>query len=254
MIHPGLVSVTFRQLEPSAIIDLVVRAGLVGIEWGGDIHVPHGDVNTASTVGMMTVEAGLQVAAYGSYYRVGHTDEGLFEASLETAYALGAPVIRVWPGKQGSDTSDETYWDQVIADSQRIADFAMQADIKIAYEFHAKTLTDTTASTQRLLEAVDHHNIVSLWQTPRYSVFDDNMIALDTVLPRLHNVHVFHWHQETGERHALSEGAELWQQYFAKLSTSGRDHFALLEFVRDDNPMQFLEDAATLNELLSASS
>ena len=41
--EPGLVSVTFRQLAPEALIDLAARAGLAAIEWGADIHVPPGD-------------------------------------------------------------------------------------------------------------------------------------------------------------------------------------------------------------------
>ena len=42
MIYPGLVSVTFRKLSPEEIVQLVVSSGLKGIEWGGDIHLPHG--------------------------------------------------------------------------------------------------------------------------------------------------------------------------------------------------------------------
>ena len=50
------------------------------------------------------------VAAYGSYYRVGHPKTGPFEAVLASAAALGAPHIRVWPGSQGSDSADEAYF------------------------------------------------------------------------------------------------------------------------------------------------
>ena len=39
MIYPGLVSITFRKLQPDAIIKLVAQAGLTGIEWGGDVYV-----------------------------------------------------------------------------------------------------------------------------------------------------------------------------------------------------------------------
>jgi len=60
----GLVSVSFRQLAPAAIIDLCLQTGLSSIEWGGDIHVPHGEESTASEVGAMTRSAGLSVAAY----------------------------------------------------------------------------------------------------------------------------------------------------------------------------------------------
>jgi 3-dehydroshikimate dehydratase len=44
MIHPGLVSVTFRKLTPVEVAGLVKKGGLKSIEWGGDIHVPHGDL------------------------------------------------------------------------------------------------------------------------------------------------------------------------------------------------------------------
>jgi len=94
----GLVSVTFRKLTPEHIVDLVAEAGLTGIEWGGDIHVPHGDLTAASRVRSFTEQAGLRTSAYGSYYRVGQNepDENSFDRVLETAQALDAPTIRVW--------------------------------------------------------------------------------------------------------------------------------------------------------------
>src|SRR6185312_7605034 len=104
MISPGLVSITFRALTPAEVIALVRQAGLRGIEWGGDIHVPHGDAGRAREVRGLTQGAGLQVAAYGSYYKAGVSeDAGLaFGRVLETAVTLGAPVIRVWAGGAGS--------------------------------------------------------------------------------------------------------------------------------------------------------
>src|SRR2546421_12786695 len=69
VIVPGLVSVTFRQLAPAAVVDLAVRAGLCGIEWGADVHVP--DVPAARRVASLTGDAGLVVACYGSYPRPG---------------------------------------------------------------------------------------------------------------------------------------------------------------------------------------
>ena len=46
----GLVSITFREKSPEEIVGLVVEAGLDGIEWGGDVHVPHGDLAKAREV------------------------------------------------------------------------------------------------------------------------------------------------------------------------------------------------------------
>jgi len=63
MFKTGLVSITFRKLNTDEIIDLVQRSGLEGIEWGGDVHVPHGNIDNAQEVGRKTREAGINVAS-----------------------------------------------------------------------------------------------------------------------------------------------------------------------------------------------
>ncbi|MCJ7549353.1 MAG: sugar phosphate isomerase/epimerase, partial [Anaerolineae bacterium] len=117
MIQTGLVSVTFRKLTPRAIVDLVAEAGLDAIEWGGDVHVPHGEIEIARSVRQMTEDAGLDMPSYGSYYRAGHSKLVPFGTVVETAIALGAPIIRIWAGKQGTAAADEAYWLRVIEDS-----------------------------------------------------------------------------------------------------------------------------------------
>jgi 3-dehydroshikimate dehydratase len=251
MIHSGLVSITFRQRAPAEVIKLVAQAGLEGIEWGGDIHVPHGDLAQARAVRQMTADAGLKVAAYGSYYRVGHREPLSFEAVLETAVELGAPSIRVWAGKQGSDTADDAYRRTVVEESRRIADLAQVAGLPVAYEFHKNTLTDSNAAARDLLEAVAHENIKSYWQPPRGSTVDYNLAGLDEVGPWLLNVHVFNWHISTGERLALAGGRNAWLRYLRKIASANHDPFAMIEFVVDDAPESFSQDAATLLEWLS---
>ncbi|GAK59869.1 hypothetical protein, fragment [Candidatus Vecturithrix granuli] len=250
MLHSGLVSITFRQLSPQEIIKLIVQAGLEGIEWGGDIHAPHGNFIRAREVRRMTTEAGLHIAAYGSYYRAGHEDSGPFAAVLETALELEAPLIRVWAGIQGTDTADAAYFHRVVEDSQRIAELSAQAGIGIAYEFHANTLTDTNEAASRLLNTVAHENIASYWQPPRYSTVEYNLAGLAAVLPWLQHIHVFNWHIKTGERLFLAEAEASWRRYFKSIAATGRDHFAMLEFVKDDAPEVFLQDAATLKKWL----
>jgi sugar phosphate isomerase/epimerase len=251
MIHTGLVSITFRELEPRHIVDLVRQAGLHAIEWGGDVHVPHGDEIHARNVRQMTLDAGIKMPSYGSYYRVGHGEPVAFEAIVGTAIALGTPLIRVWAGKRGSEEADDDYWDQVVDDSRRIADLAEQSGLSIAYEFHGNTLTDTYASAQKLLERVDHPAVKSYWQRPGGQTVKQNLAGLDGILPWLTNVHVnYSQGDDEGEvaRRPLADGAEAWQQYFEKIATADRIHYAMIEFVRDDAPEQFLEDAETLKE------
>ena len=151
MIHPGLVSITFRKLTPRQVVDLVVQAGLEAVEWGGDVHAPHGDVAKAREIAQMMAGAGLAMPTYGSYYRVGHRADVPFPDVLVSAVALGIPTIRVWAGKVGSAEADAAYWKAVVADSQRIVDLAATEGIAIAYEFHGNTLTDSAEFTRRLL-------------------------------------------------------------------------------------------------------
>ena len=41
-IAPGLCSITLRSLRADAVLALAVHAGIEGIEWGADGHVPPG--------------------------------------------------------------------------------------------------------------------------------------------------------------------------------------------------------------------
>ena len=94
MILPGLVSVTFRALSPAEICRLCERAKLRCIEWGGDVHVPP-DGRSAPEVRRMSADAGLEICAYGSYFRVGDSMDSLLRC-MDAACALGAPLMRIW--------------------------------------------------------------------------------------------------------------------------------------------------------------
>ncbi len=251
MIKSGLVSVTFRQLTVTAIIDLVKQAGLSAIEWGGDVHVPHGDLQCAEETRRKTLDAGLVTAAYGSYYRVGHNEPVPYPVVLDTALALGAPLVRVWAGKKNAEDADKAYWRSVVKDSQKIAELTANAGLKIAYEYHNNTLTNSLDSTLKLLKAVAYNAVSTYWQTSASTTVAENLEAL-TVLNRwLSNIHVNPGSVPLAETEAGIDGPA-WQQYLGLAATTGRDHFALIEFVKNNSPEQFLEDALTLKTWLQA--
>jgi sugar phosphate isomerase/epimerase len=252
MIRSGLVSITFRKLSPRQIVDLVAQAGLSGIEWGGDVHVPHGDLRQARRVCRMTREARLGVVSYGSYYRVGVDGMGPFEPIVDTAVELGAPVVRIWAGDRASADADTAYRARVVHESRRVADLAGRAGVAVAYEFHPRTLTDTNESARALLQDIAHDNVESYWQPPPGASVPANLAGLEAVLPWLRHLHVFAWHGVTGERLPLADGEEGWMQYLRKAASTRRDHSALIEFVRGDAPEAFVQDAATLRGWLSS--
>ncbi len=246
MLTPGLASITFRKLTPEEIIALSARSGVRCIEWGGDVHVPPGDVARAREVGRLTREAGLEVAAYGSYYRLGTNAAGTFEAVLANAAALGAPTIRVWAGGKGARETEVDERCEIIVDALRVADIAERRGITISLEYHGGTLTDERESVLALLGEMAHPNIEFLWQPTNGAPVDECASRLLEVLPRLRNVHVFHWWPTANERRPLVEGEAAWRTYVEIVRDSGRDADFLLEYVRGDAPEQFLADAAML--------
>ena len=245
MIRPGLVSITFRKLTQREIVDLVAKSGLETIEWGGDIHVPHGDVGAATAAAKMTADAGLRTAAYGSYYRVGHEEPIPFERIVVSAMMLEAPTIRVWAGKQGSAGADDAYRAHVVSESQRIGAMARDAGLTVSFEYHRNTLTDTGESARRLMEEIDHSAVHCCWQPPIDISVEDRLGGLRGILPHLTNLHVYHW-DPGAERRPIAEGAEEWRRYLEVVAGSGREHAAMIEFVRDNSEEAFIADAMTL--------
>ena len=119
--------------------------------------------------------------------------------------------------------------------------------ISIAFEYHRGTMTQTKEGALRLLAALPEENIFTYWQPNPDISFEEQLAELDAVAPRLSNLHVFAW--EAGNvRFPLEHAADKWRAYFAKAVASS--HAAILEFVKDDSPEQFLQDAETLRRLL----
>lgn len=253
MIRPGMVSVTFRRLTADHIVRLSAGAGLAAIEWGGDIHVPPGDLARARHVSALTRAAGLQVAGYASYYSAGGSDEdgAEFATVLATALELVAPVIRVWAGKIPSLQATAAQRQRTADDLCRIASLAEQAGIRVALEFHAGTLTDSADSTAALLGSeAAHSNLRTHWQPALGENVTAALRDLRILQPWLESIHVFHWTHEPVRRLPLAEGEDCWRPY---LKAAEKARYALLEFVAGDDPRNFQHDAATLNRLLGLS-
>lgn len=242
----GLVSISFRKLSWQATLALAKKAGLEGIEWGGDVHVPHGNIELAREVGEATRAAGLAVAAYGSYYRLGEATPAFCDV-LASAKALGAPIIRIWAGHRDSCAYSEEERQALIAEANEVTALAKAEGIGIVFEYHGRTLTDTADSCARLLEAVPEGN--SYWQPPVSMNSEDCMAGLIRLGSRVAGVHVFSW--EVTDRLPLIAREHDWPGFLAQAKAQGAP-WALMEFVKDDKPEQLMEDAAVLNRWLSA--
>ena len=244
----GIVSVTFRQLSPTEILSLVKKAGLDGIEWGSDIHVPAGELSHAKKVGELTKKQGLEVFSYGTYYRIGEKQDYLpaFRNYLDTALALGTSHMRVWAGIQDSEKYTEEQYSACVAEAQKVADISNQYGIHLSCECHGGSLTNRPSASLRFVREVNRDNFHLYWQPNQFESVDYNKKGLSLTLPYVTNLHVFTWNAQ--QRFPMKEGKEIWAEYM-KLLSGGRHNF-LLEFVLQDDPKQFLEDAQVLKELL----
>jgi 3-dehydroshikimate dehydratase len=256
----GLCSITFRKLTPAEIVGLVRDAGLDAIEWGGDVHVPPGDTAAAEAARRLTIDAGLQVSSYGSYYQIIDAQGGEqdFTPVLESALALGTDTIRIWPGTMPSNVMSAALRRKLVARLRDDLDRAADRGIRLALEFHVSSLCDSNSAALAFLEEVDHPGLHAYWQ-PIYWLADVpyRRAGLEALAGRTLNVHVFHWlfHPNRGtwgenvEKLPLAAGEAEWRQYLSVPLPSGK-HYALLEFVSGDSAEQLQADAAVLRRMI----
>ena len=236
----GLLSVTFRSLPFERIIELTVQAGLDGIEWGGDVHLPPGELDLATKIGQMTLDAGLVNFSYGSYWRA----NGEPQMVADTAAALGAQWIRVWAGVLPSAQCSPEIRGRVVEFLRKMCRCA--GGMQVAAEWHCGTLTDTQDSAVRLLDEVGEDNFFCYFQ--REERPDDRRDNLNDLLRiparRLRAVHVHYCANR--QRLPLALGEEEWRELLSHIPESVP---VLLEFVRGDSVEQYLEDARVLRNL-----
>lgn len=249
MIIPGMVSATFRDKSPERIIELCRTANLQAVEWSENAHVLPADQEGAAALYEKTVKAGLSVAAYGSYYKLGEQadPEAVFTKSVVSAKALHAPLMRIWAGTKPSDEVGEKERDSQTKEAALIGRIAAGYGIKVAFEWHKNTLTDTNESAMRLLAEAGQDNLYCLWQPTVALNMEERCRGLKLLGGKLLNLHIYYWKE--GVRRPFCEGTDEWKQYLAHVDQK-TDRFGLLEFVKDNTEAQFLEDAKALLCLL----
>lgn len=245
MLTSGLVSVTFRPFSRAKVIDIMKKAALPLIEWGGDVHVPPGEAEAVREAAELCRSHGISTVSYGSYYRC-EGDDSLRTSDIRCAAALSAPNIRIWAGKKGSSDASEADRTAVCKNIRAACDAAIPFGMTVSAEFHGGTLTDEYESALRLYHEVERNNFRLYWQPNQFRDEAYNMTALRAVLPCVSNVHVFTW--DGHNRYPLAAGESLWRKYIDLIASDGKDHGMLLEFVCDDTEEQLYRDAETLHK------
>ncbi len=241
----GIFSVTFRPKSREEIVGLTKEAGLDAILWGGDVHVPHGELVLARETLALCQSHDIGTDVYGSYYKI--SPHGI-SAVLDTADALGTKTVRIWAGTKGSaDVSEDerrALTEQLIKD----ADTALSRGFTLAFEYHGGTLTDNAESALRLIREVDRKNVRLHWQPNQYRDFEFNKTACRLVAPYVDAVHVFAW--VGNDKFPLSTQQYEWQTYFSILAEHGSCSLAALEFLPAECREDLLRDTETLKKII----
>jgi 3-dehydroshikimate dehydratase len=259
-IAPGLCSITFRSLSADQVLEVAVAAGVEGIEWGADGHAPPGGGAKVESLAHRCRDAGVEIASYGSYLGftpTGEEDAAAVDAVLESADALGAPMVRIWAELGVTPDSPSEDRSRVMERTASIADAIADRALIAALEFHPFTLTQTAASTNELLDTLDRPNLRSHWQPDPSLSPDEGLDELAAVAPRLAHVHAFTWGSSgIADRRALADGDDLWCRALSlverKAGALPVRRYVMCEYVRDDAPEQLVTDVQTLRGWIDA--
>jgi len=254
MFLTGVASVSFRGNSVEEIIRASKEAGLQGIEWGSDVHVPAGNTDRAREVRGMTEEAGLKVTSYGTYYYLGeeHDPAASFGAVLQSAEALGVSIVRIWGGKKGSAELDENEFSALVREAQLLCDLAAKKGIVVSLECHNDSVSDEYHAELRFLEAVGRSNMTTYWQPNQNYDEAYNLASLEALAKYITNLHVFQIRREPDgsiTSFPLSEGIEIWRRYFSLAQRVASPKAALIEFVYDDRLETLAPTASVLRQL-----
>ena len=245
----GLVSVTYRKKTVEEIIDITKKAGLDGIEWGGDIHVPCNDIENAKRVKKLTDEAGLEVFAYGSYYKIGQCEnyKEEFEKVLSTAEVLKTDVIRIWGGTKAIYKYEKEEAEKLKEETKEIVKMAKEKNIKVAFECHPDTITEHYESALEFLSQID--GIYLYWQQHQGLDFETNVNALKAYLPYVVNVHTFY--RENFIKVSIERGYDYWKEWLEILKSANRPINLMFEFFPEETDEWLFNETKVMNKLLA---
>lgn len=246
MIKSGLVSATLKGFSIEEVLKLLNKANLESIEWSENHHVPLNDKEEVKRISLLTEKAGIVVASYGSYYRLGEDMD--FKVHLENAKILKTDKIRVWAGTKASKEVSKEEYEKLVKEAKAISKEAQKSNIKVALEWHKGTLTDENLSGFNFLRDVHEENFRTFWQPTQRLNIEERKEGLKLIEPYLENFHVYYWSDEG--RLPLKEGQDIWIDYFSQIDTNKRDYYALLEFVKDNTEEQFLSDSKELLKII----
>lgn len=242
----GITSITFRNLNVDEIIDFAVTARIDGIEWGSDVHVLPGDIESAKLVRTKCEKKNIKIFSYGTYYFLGCNMN--FDEYLESCLGLGCRRIRIWAGKKYPNELSESERQLLVNECIDVCKKALRYNIEICFEYHRNSLTATKESAYSLIKEVNQPNLFLYWQ-PNPDVGEDEKIKeIDLLKPYLKTIHFFYWKKDSLARYLMRDGKDEWCNYIKELDNKNLPY--LLEFTKDDDMKNALDDIEAMKSFL----
>ncbi len=243
----GLTSVTFRPKTIEEVFAYAKEAGIECIEWGVcDNHIILMSEERANKINTLSKEYGIYTSSLGAYAYMYDLDEAL--SSLKTAVMINAPVVRVWAGKEGSDEYTPENYETIVKNTKAVAEEAKKHNIKIAFEFHRKSLTDTPESAVKLIKDIGMENVGLYWQPSFTHSKEENIKRFDMVKPYcVGHLHIFNYTPERAYQ-PLEEIKENLIAYYSDIKNT--DYIVMIEFVKDGSLESLVADAKTLKSVI----
>ena len=242
----GMTSLTFRNDGISKVFEYAKKAGIQGIEWGiSEKHIKIGDGESVELVKRLSKENGIEILSLGSYCDMTDFNESI--TILETAQNLNAPIIRLWAGNKASDVCNKDEYNLIVENTRKLADMAEKLSIKLCFEYHAYTLTDSADEAVKLAKTINKDNVGLYWQPQGQLGYEQNKEAFEKVKPYvLKNIHLNNYCEETGYGY-LSDIFENLCGYFIH----DNDYNFIVEFVKDSSVESLIADANTIRKIFS---
>jgi sugar phosphate isomerase/epimerase len=245
MFESGLVSVSFRPLEPAAVVELCSANGLGYIEWGSDVHAPCEDTEKLREIVRLQNKHAIICSSYGTYFRIGVDAVEDIYPYIQAAKILGTDILRLWCGDKNYTDMSAQERDFIISESKKLARIAEENGVTLCMECHNKTFTNCLSGAIELMEAVDSPCFRMYWQPNQFRTLEENLEYAEKIAKYTKVIHVFNW--EGKEKYPLCQAIEIWKRYLSFFDGSQK---LLLEFMPDGKPESLGAEAGALMRII----
>jgi sugar phosphate isomerase/epimerase len=169
MAKAGLCTIADKGCSAIEMIDMAAAAGAQGIEvWAqpDQIYYPL-DQAQLSEIRRYAASKSVAIVAVGSY--LGREDRMAevpltVEGELDLAEALGARLLRVWPGRRNYEQLSEAERSELMGTIRRWGQAAAERGVTIVLERHNGTLLNRWEGTREILDRIGHEAVCLNYQ------------------------------------------------------------------------------------------